>query len=199
MLRQTLIVFGALTLQASTAFAATDAHEASSGGLPQFDPTWFASQVFWLAIAFAFLYFFFARKTLPDISGVIENRRTHIESDLELADKLTKEAEDVQEAYEQSLSSAREQASNALIQADEEMKARAAQAYEDFRKRSETEIRKTEEKLEEAKSGALNEMTNIAADVVGQAVEKIIGTKTDTARAKSAVEALSATNQKKAA
>ena len=213
MIRQSAAALSVFLMQVSMAFAETAAHgeteaelvhdamheTAPSGGLPQFDPTWFPSQIFWLAVAFAFLYLFFSRKTLPEISGVIENRRTHIQSDLELADKLTKEAEDVQEAYEESLTSAREQASGALAEADESMKAKAAQVYEDFRKRSETEIRKTEQKLEEAKTVALSEMTNIAAEVVGEAVEKITGMKADNARAKAAVEALNATKEKKAA
>mgnify|MGYP000041212232 FL=1 len=31
----------------------------SSGGLPQLDPTWFASQIFWLSITFIVLYVIF--------------------------------------------------------------------------------------------------------------------------------------------
>ena len=40
------------------------AEHASSGGLPQFDPAWFPSQLFWLAVTFALLYVIFAKKTL---------------------------------------------------------------------------------------------------------------------------------------
>ena len=127
----------------SLALAAGDAHgaaEASKGGLPQFDPTWFASQVFWLAVSFATLYFIFAKKTLPDISGVIENRKNHIQSDLETAEKLTAEADSVHDAYQQNLTKAQDDAAQAIHKMENDMKAKSAQAADDFRARSETEL-----------------------------------------------------------
>ena len=36
-------------------------------GLPQFDPSSFPSQMFWLAVTFAILYLFFSNKTAADI------------------------------------------------------------------------------------------------------------------------------------
>ncbi len=196
MIRQALLT--ALILLPSAAIAAED-KAAASGGLPQFDPTWFPSQLFWLAIAFGVMYLFFSRKTLPEISSVIDNRRNHIQSDLELADKLTKEAESVQEAYEGSLQSAREEASQVIVKTEESMKEKAAQSFESFRKKSESDIQATETRLEKAKTEALSDMTDIAAQVTSQAVEKITGQKTDEARAKSAIDALTSPKQKKAA
>src|SRR5690606_19013966 len=84
-------------------------HETSSG-LPQFDPTWFASQLFWLLVAFGVLYLFFSKRTLPDLSSIIENRKNHIKADLDQAEELTTQAETVQSHYEQSLQGARNQA-----------------------------------------------------------------------------------------
>src|ERR1700704_5809365 len=45
------------------------------GGFPPFDTTTFASQFFWLAITFAFLFTVMWRVAGPRINGAITNRR----------------------------------------------------------------------------------------------------------------------------
>lgn len=199
---KTLAAFIAvLTTHASLAFAAPAAegadaaahgHEAaaSSGGLPQFDPTWFPSQLFWLAAAFFIMYLFFSKKTLPEISSVIENRRNHIRSDLDMAEKLTADAEAVQTAYENGLQSARDQAHQSVMDVETTMKERGASEYEAFRKRSESEIQAAERRIDAAKNAAMDDMNTIAAEVAAEAVKKIIGTNMDVQKAKAIVESL---------
>jgi F-type H+-transporting ATPase subunit b len=180
------------TAEVVTSAAGEHGHEAaaSSGGLPQFDPTWFPSQIFWLAVAFFVLYLFFSKKTLPEISSVIENRRNHIRSDLDMAEKLTEDAEKVQAAYENGLQSARDTASQAVQDVETLMKTKGASEYEAFRKRSESEIVAAENRIAVAKSAAMDDMNTIAAEVAAVAVKKIIGTNTDVQKAKSIVESL---------
>ncbi len=168
------------------------AHEAEAGGLPQFDPTWFASQVFWLVIAFGLLYVIFARRTLPDLSSIIENRKNHIQADLEQAENLTSQAENVQNAYEKSLNGAREQATTMLIYMHASMQKQKNDQTEAFRVRSETEVRAAEERLTNAKDKAMSEISDIVADVAAQAVEKIIGVSTDANEARNIVSRLKA-------
>lgn len=200
---KTLAAFiAAMTAHASLAFAAPAAegaadaaahgHDAaaSSGGLPQFDPTWFPSQIFWLAVAFFVMYLFFSKKTLPEISSVIENRRNHIRSDLDMAEKLTADAEAVQTAYENGLQSARDQAHQAVLDVETTMKDRGAQEYEAFRKRSENDIQAAERRIETAKNAAMDDMNTIAAEVAAEAVKKIIGTNMDVQKAKAIVVSL---------
>lgn len=177
---------------ADSADAGAHGHDAaaSSGGLPQFDPTWFPSQLFWLAVTFFVLYLFFSKKTLPEISSVIENRRNHIRSDLDMAEKLTADAEAVQAAYENGLQSARDQAHQAVTDVETTMKAKGAAEYEAFRKRSEAAIDAAEKRIEGAKADAMDDMNTIAAEVAAEAVKKIIGTNMDVQKAKSIVESL---------
>jgi len=74
----------------------------AKGGLPQFEPDTFASQLFWLAITFMVMFFVFSKFTLPSISSVIENRKNIIDSDLDMAEKLSAEADSVHDAYNKS-------------------------------------------------------------------------------------------------
>ncbi len=158
-----------------------DAHHAEGGseGLPQFDPSSWPSQIFWLAVAFLVLYIFFSRKTLPEISGVIENRRVHIQSDLDSADSLTNQAEEVQTAYEESLEKAREDASGIIIEVEDAMKAKAANEFEAFRQRSEKESGNAEKRIQKARAEAMDQMNTIAAEVAAEAARQIAGIPVD--------------------
>lgn len=176
-----------------------DAEHASKGGLPQFDPTWFASQIFWLVVSFAILYVFFAKKTLPDISGVIENRKNHIQSDLDMAEKLAAEADAVHDAYQENMNKSQAEASKSLQDAESQMKAKAEKSAEEFRMRSEKEITDAEARIEAAKDSAMNDMNNIVAETASVAVEKIIGQNADVKQVKAIVDNMSALTKSKAA
>lgn len=165
-----------------------DAEHVSSGGLPQFEPTWFASQIFWLAVSFAILYVIFSKKTLPDISSVIENRKNHIRSDLETAEKLTAEADAVHDAYHAGLEKAQYEASKAVQDVENDMKVKSAQAFDKFRAYSESEVQGAEDRIKASKIAAMDEMNSIAAEAASQAVEKIIGTNADVNQVRAIVE-----------
>ena len=171
--------------------AAAEHAEGAKGGLPQFDPTWFASQIFWLLAFFAFLYFFFAKKTLPDISSVIETRKNKISADLQSAETLTAQAQSVQTTYESGLQKARESAGKAVADVESAMAAKASQQNEAFRKHAETEIGAAETRILAAKDVAMKDRSVIAAEVASEAVKKIIGVGTDINQAKAIIQTLS--------
>lgn len=178
-----------------------EAEHASKGGLPQFEPDWFASEIFWLAIAFAVLYIFFSKKTLPDISGIIENRKNHIQSDIEMAEKLTAEADGVQENYHASLAKAQDKAAKEIKSVEVAMNKAQEEAAEEYRLRSEKELKKAESNIIKAQNEAMDDINNIAAEAASVAVEKIIGSKADVKKVKSIVEGLNnkSSNRAKAA
>ena len=55
--------------------------------MPQFDPQYFASQIFWLSIIFAIFFLVLWRVVLPRIGAVMDARETQRISDLEFAEK----------------------------------------------------------------------------------------------------------------
>lgn len=165
-----------------------DVEHAASGGLPQFDPTWFASQIFWLAITFVVLYVFFAKKTLPEISGVIENRKNHIQADLESAEKITAEADEVQNAYQEGLNKAQSDAADAIKKVESNAKAKAEKAIDDFKHKSDVALKETEKRIEASKLVAMDDMSDVAAKAAAQAVEKIIGVTPDTSKIETAIK-----------
>ena len=68
-------------------------HAAESGGMPQLDPEFWFSQIFWLVITFGILYLVLSKLILPKISENLETRKSQILDNLELAEKQRNESE----------------------------------------------------------------------------------------------------------
>jgi F-type H+-transporting ATPase subunit b len=170
--------------------------EHDSGGLPQLDPTYYPSQLFWLAVTFALLYFAMRVRVLPDLSGVIERRRERIDSDIQSAQKLKAEAESVHAAYEESLAEAREKSTALFERVESKIKEKEQQNFQEFRDKSAKEIAKAEAEIVAAKEKAMKDMNEVAAEIAAIAAEQIVGVTTDKKKAISVVEGL---GKKKAA
>lgn len=167
-----------------------DAHGADHGsaGLPQFDPSTYPSQLFWLTITFLVLYIFFAKSVLPSLGSTIESRRDHIQNDLDTAKTMKDEAEKVQAAYEEALTESRNEASALMAQSEEKIKAKAAKKLDTLRQKAADKMQDAESKIEKAKTEALKDMDAIAAEVASEAAEKIVGIKADIKKAKTVID-----------
>ena len=60
---------------------------AESGGMPQLDPEFWFSQIFWLIMTFGILYLVLSKLILPKISDNLETRKSQVLDNLELAEK----------------------------------------------------------------------------------------------------------------
>lgn len=165
------------------------AHEASSG-LPQLDPSSFASQTFWLFLIFILMYVFFARKSLPQISQTIETRAERVKNDLDSAERLKEEVEAVQTSYEEKLAEARAESSAVFTKIEEDIKAKSEKHASEFQERSAKKVAELEKNIEQARKKAMDEMSDVAAEVSAEAAEKIIGVRADQKSAKAVVKSL---------
>lgn len=165
--------------------------EASSGGgMPQMDVSTYASQLFWLAVTFLVLFVIFSKKTLPDISGVLEKRETLIRNDVEGAETMRREAEAAKEAYEQLMGDSRAQSSRLMADAAEAAKKHAEQELENFRARAAKDIAALESALAQVKADAMDDMHNIVAEVASEAASRIVGIKPDLKQAQTVVQSI---------
>lgn len=164
------------------------AGEEHQAGLPQLNPQWFPSQIFWMAVVFLSLYVIFARRILPGISNTLENRRERVEENLDTAQKLREEAEKIQQAYEEILENARQKSTKLFEEAEHAIKQKTADKINEFRAHAAEEIRKTEKKIEDSKRAAMEDMNMVAAEIASLAAEKIVGISTDIDQVKSMVQ-----------
>ncbi|MFT6106608.1 MAG: F-type H+-transporting ATPase subunit b [Rickettsiales bacterium] len=63
--------------------------------MPQFDPSSFASQIFWLAICFGALYVAMSRVFLPRIRDIFQTRNIGIEKNNSISFKLQEEIDKI--------------------------------------------------------------------------------------------------------
>ena len=75
--------------------------------MPQLNPEFFASQLFWLVITFVFLFIFLWRISWPRINSVQTKRENKIKEDIKKAKQLQAEAEDIQEQINKQLDQAK--------------------------------------------------------------------------------------------
>jgi F-type H+-transporting ATPase subunit b len=87
--------------------AVVAAEPAASAGLPQFDLSWFASQVFWLALSFGLLYWLVSKVFAPGITDVMDARDKRIADDLANARRLNDEAQAAAAEHEKAVGAAR--------------------------------------------------------------------------------------------
>lgn len=165
-------------------------HGENTPGLPQLDASTYPSQLFWLAMTFTALYLIFSKKTLPDMSSVIENRRGHVDSNLDTAEKLKKEADEVRELYEKNLAKARSESTQTLADMQSEMRAKSEKQTQAFLKQADKDIAAMEKNIQKAQNSAKEDMESIAAEIASEAAGKIVGLNTDVEQARDVIRTL---------
>ena len=101
-MRLLLLIIGSFTTSEINLLAA-------EAGMPQLDPTYWASQAFWLILIFSGLYLVLANLFIPKIKSSIDNRENKIKDDLDEAQKLKNLAEQKLKEYELSIESAKKE------------------------------------------------------------------------------------------
>jgi F-type H+-transporting ATPase subunit b len=158
---------------------ATNSHTEQPSGhkgvFPPFNPTTFASQLFWLVIAFVVLYVLMAKVALPRVGAIIESRQKRIADDLAGAASLKAESDAAIAAYEKALAEARARA-QAIANETRDKQAAAAEAT---RKRLEGELNakmaEAEKTIAATKLAAMANVRGIAAGATKTIVERLIG------------------------
>ena len=169
--------------------ATTEAVEAESGGMPQFDPGVFAPQLFWLLVTFGALYFILSRLALPRVGDILRAREERISGDLDKAEQLNREASEALESYELALANARAKAqeiaadTRAVLKAETEAKQAAAEA------RLGAQAAEAEANIAAARDDAMTNVQQIAADAATAVVTQLLGSSPDAAAVSEAVSA----------
>jgi len=158
--------------------------------MPQFEQLdTFASQVFWLIVTFTVLYIILSRMVLPRIGTVVTTRQKKIDDDLSRAESLKQKAATVQEAYEDSLAKAAEDARAVHRQAAEEIAAKSVKAHAKLGESLADDAKQADERIAATKTATLEELQASAVEVVQAATERLIGVSVDEGSARAALEA----------
>jgi len=166
-------------------YAAADAYTGEAT-FPPFDPTYFASQLFWLAITFVVLYALLSRWVLPRIGGAIEERRDRIADDLDAASQMKAQADEAVKQYEKSLADARARAQSVAAEAKAEADKEIAEEMTRIDEELEAEQTEAEKRISELREKALAELDAIASTAAA-VTERLAGLDISTDEAEKAV------------
>ena len=143
--------------------------------MPQLDPSHFATQLFWLFATFLVLFLIAWKVALPRIADVLNARQNRIDSDLERAQTLKSEAEDVLSAYEKALAEATAEAQDIHRQNLQELAAERTRRQEELARRLSGQTRDAESRISAERQRAVDNIREATLDVVRSAAVRLIG------------------------
>lgn len=155
--------------------------------MPQLDPSTYASQLFWLVVSFVGLYLLMWRVVLPRIAGLMQERQDRIDDDLQRAEALKNDAQQVLETYEKAIAEGREKAQLVLREAVERAAADAAAQSARLAERLARETEAAERRINAARDEALGNVQAVAAEVAQAATARLIGAEVPDSEASGAV------------
>ena len=149
---------------------------AENGGMPQLDPEFWISQIFWLTITFGFLYLVLSKFILPKISSNLELRKSQIQENIEAAEKQRENSESKLKEYEEIIFKSKIEAKNIIKDAREKTIKDISSKKEILDKQINDEINDAEKEIEKLRKVAVEKINNIAIDTSSDILKKLIGT-----------------------
>ena len=152
---------------------ATQAAAEAAGVFPPFDTSTFASQLFWLAIAFGLTYYVISKIAAPRISGILEDRHDRIASDLAEAERLKQETDEAMQTYETALADARARAQTLASETRDKLTAETTAKRAASEEALAAKLSDAEQRINAIKTEALAEVDTIAADAATAIMEQL--------------------------
>ena len=168
-----------------------EAFAAESGGMPQLNPEFWVSQIFWLIITFGILYVVLSKLILPKISANLENRKSQILENIEAAEKQREESEQKIKEYEKIIQSSKNEAKNYFKQAREEVLKDISIKKETLEKELDEEVNKAEIEIKTFRDSAPEKIKKIAVETSSDLLQKLIGAEVNSSSISAIVEDLS--------
>ena len=151
-----------------------EAFASESGGMPQLNPEFWISQIFWLTLTFGTLYVVLSKLILPKISANLETRKSQILENIEAAEKYREESEQKIKEYDKIVQDSKIESKNYFNQAREKILKDIRLKKENLNKEINEEIRKTEIEIKDLRNKAPEKINKIAIEVSTDLIQQLI-------------------------
>ena len=148
---------------------------AAEAGMPQLDPQYWASQVFWLIIIFLLIYLLIARIFIPKIKSNIDVREDKIRKDLEEAKLFKEDSEKKLKTYIDLINSAKNDAKKILSQSRQKLNEDIQIKKKEIQKEIEKEILNAEKEIKKFKTESVDKVNVISEEIASNLIKNIIG------------------------
>ena len=173
-----------LALNTNQAFGA-------EGGMPQLNPEFWASQIFWLILIFSSLYIIMWKIFLPKITDIIENRKSRIIGDLNETQKLKENAEKKLREYNKIIEDTKKEAKRIIEDNKKKLENDIKSKKQKFNEEIEKELMSVEKEIKSLKKLSISSINKIAAEVSSEVIKQLVGTSVNTSNVSAIVEDIS--------
>ena len=170
---------------------------AESGGMPQLNPEFWISQIFWLTLTFGIMYIVLSKLILPKISANLELRKSQIQENIEFADKQRKDGDTKLKEYEDIILKSKLEAKNLFKETREKALESISSKREILEKQIDGEIKKVEQEINDLKKTAPEKINKIAIETSSEILKNLIGTEVNSSSISAIVNDLSKKNGNK--
>ena len=164
---------------------------AESGGMPQLNPEFWFSQIFWLIITFGIMFILLSKFVLPKISENLEIRKAQILENIEVAEKQREESDKKLKEYEKLILESKIEAKNYFNKVREKILKDVDKKKENLEKQINEEISKAEKEILDLKDRSPEKIRKIAADTSSDLIKQLIGVEVNNSSISAIVEDIS--------
>ena len=149
---------------------------AESGGMPQLDPEFWFSQIFWLVITFGILYLILSKLILPRISENLETRKSQVLDNLELAEKQRNDSEAKLKEFESIILKSKIEAKSLFNESRRKLLEDINKKKQKLEEEIDKEVNIVENEIEELKKKSPEKINKIAIETSSDLINQLIGT-----------------------
>ena len=163
----------------------------AEGGMPQLNPDYWISQIFWVMLVFGTLYVILWRAILPKINENLENRKSQILTDLDDAQKFEDQSKEKLSEYNKILNQAKQEPKKILDGTRKKVNQDIKNKKNQFDLEIVKEIKNAEKEIKTMKLSSIKDINTIAIETSSEIVRKIVGTEVNASSISAIVEDIS--------
>jgi len=175
----------------------TSAQSGESGGMPQLNPEFWVSQIFWLVLTFGLLYLILSKLILPKISNNLESRKSQILENIETAEKQREESEKKVKEFEKIILESKIEAKNYFNEARQKILEDITVKKNSLDKDIDDEISAAEQEIKNLKTASSEKIKNISIETSSELIKQLIGEEVNNSSISAIVEEQSKKSEEK--
>ena len=178
-------------------FTLSVAQSAESGGMPQLNPEFWISQIFWLTLTFSILFILLSKFILPKISENLESRKSKILENIQLAEKQREESEKKIKEFEKIILDRKNEAKKYFNDNRQKLLLEISKKKEFLEKEIDEEIKIVEKEINDLKNKAPEKINKIAIETSIDLIKQLIDADVNKSNISAIVEDISKKNKEK--
>ena len=167
------------------------AQSAEGEGMPQLNPEYWLSQIFWLIVTFGGMFIILSKIILPKIRGNLESRKSQILENIELAEKQRTESEIKTEEYKKIILNSRNEAKNYFNDVRKKILEDITKKRDALENEINDEIKSVEKEINDLRNNSQEKIHKIAIETSTDIVKQLISADVNNSSISAIVEDLS--------